>query len=155
MSLRPAPLRPTAVAVVVVRGTGAAARVLVLTRRGGAFAGARNLVTGMIEAGETAPAAALRELREETSLVPHALYTAERLDLFYDPIADAVQVVPIFAALVADEARVVLDSSHEAYAWCTFVEAAELLEFAIHRETVAHVARTIVASTPAAWRRLA
>ncbi len=155
MSARPAPLRPTAVAVIVVRGTGAAARVLVLTRRRGAFAGARNLVTGMIEAEETAPAAALRELREETTLVPHALYTAERLDLFYDPTADAVQVVPIFVARVADHAEVVLDASHDAYAWCTFAEAAELLEFAIQREAVMHAERTIVASVPATWRRIA
>jgi 8-oxo-dGTP pyrophosphatase MutT (NUDIX family) len=152
--MRPAPLRPTAVAVIVVRGTGAAARVLVLTRRGGAFAGARNLVTGMIEAGESAPAAALRELHEETSIVPLALYTAERLDLFYDPIADAVQVVPIFVALAAADAAVVLDGSHEAYAWCTFAEAAAILEFAIHRDAVTHAERTIVATPPAAWRRL-
>ncbi len=150
---RPAPLRPTAVALIVVRDAGDAARVLVMRRRGGAFAGVWNLVTGMIEERESAVDAALRELREETALEATAVYTAERLDAFYDPTTDAVHVVPIFVAIVAPHSAVTLDASHDAHEWLPFHEAAERLEFAIHRDAVRAVATTIVANDPAPWRR--
>ena len=60
--------RPDAVAVLVLRGAGEDARVLLLRRSRGAFAGAWTFVMGGVEDGERATDAARRELREETGL---------------------------------------------------------------------------------------
>jgi dATP pyrophosphohydrolase len=100
------PVRCGAVAVVVLRGTGAGAQVLLLKRAKGVLAGLWSQVTGSLEADETAPRAALREVIEETGLQPRRLYTADFCDHFYDPASDGVEVVPMFVALVADDAEV-------------------------------------------------
>ncbi len=150
---RPRPLQPTAIAVIVAYPASDGIRVLALERRGGAFAGCWNLVTGMIEEGETAIEAALRELLEETQIVPDALYTAERVDYFYDPIADAVQVAPIFVAVLDAKPAVVLDGSHERFAWLTPEKAATTLSFAIHRDVALTLGPTVFAGEPASWRR--
>ncbi len=74
--------RPDAVAVLVLRGAGENAQVLLLRRSRGAFAGAWTFVMGGIEDGEEATVAARRELLEETGMVASAFYTAGELDAF-------------------------------------------------------------------------
>jgi 8-oxo-dGTP pyrophosphatase MutT (NUDIX family) len=71
-------------------------------------------VTGRIEAAETARAAALREVREETGLVPSRLYSANCTVQFYAPPVmdgdllrggDCLMIMPAFVAYVAPEAE--------------------------------------------------
>src|SRR5512133_2755375 len=57
-------------------------------------------VRGTIEAGETAVAAALRELSEETSLTPREFYRLGSVETFYDAADDAIVHSVPFLALV-------------------------------------------------------
>jgi dATP pyrophosphohydrolase len=48
------------------------------------------IVRGKVEAGESFMAAALRELREETALVPRVFYRVGTVETFYTSIGDTI-----------------------------------------------------------------
>jgi dATP pyrophosphohydrolase len=74
-------------------------------------------VYGGVNAGETAVQAALRELREETSLKPVAMWQVEYLESFYFMPHDYVLVMPVFAVEVARDAVPVLNEEHDDFRW--------------------------------------
>ena len=105
--------------------TGDAWEVLALRRaRGERSGGSWETVHGSIESGETPAEAALREVREETGLVPERFYNVSRLETFYQHRTDEVVLIPVFAALVAREAAERLSSEHDASAWLPPADAA-------------------------------
>jgi len=138
----------------VLRGEGGDARVLLLRRAGGAFAGAWTFVMGGVEDGERGTDAARRELREETGLALLTLYTAGELDAFYDPVRDRIVHVPFFVARAAAGECVLEADVHDEHRWVSFAEAAELLEFASHRRVLDEVHRDFVARAPQPWRTI-
>jgi dihydroneopterin triphosphate diphosphatase len=140
--------------VVVLRGAGDDAEVLLLRRAGGAFAGAWTFVMGGVEDGERGTDAARRELREETGMSAAALFTAGELDAFYDPVRDRIVHVPFFVARVSDAAVVLEDGVHDEHRWVRFAEAETMLEFASHRRVLDEVRRAFVLREPAGWRRI-
>jgi dihydroneopterin triphosphate diphosphatase len=146
--------RPDAVGVVVLRGAGDDARLLVIRRARGAFAGAWTIVMGGIEPGERATETARREVLEETGLAVTTLYTAGALDTFYDPVKDRVVVVPFFVARVAD-GDVRTDTAHDAHRWVAFDDARDLLTFAAQRRLLDDVRAAFVEREPEPWRTIA
>lgn len=146
--------RPDAVAVVVLRGAGEDARVLLLRRSRGAFTGAWTFVMGLVEDGERGTAAAARELAEETGLSPAALYTAGELDTFYDPVRDRIVHVPFFVARVHDGDVRLEENVHDEHRWATFAEAERVLTFAAQRRVLGEVQRAFVARDPEPWRSI-
>jgi dATP pyrophosphohydrolase len=146
--------RPDAVAVVVLRGAGEGAEILLLRRSSGAFAGAWTFVMGGVEDGERATDAARRELFEETGLALAALFTAGELDAFYDPVRDRIVHVPFFVAHVGEGEVVLENDVHDEHRWVSFASAAELLEFASHRRVLDEIHRAFVARTPQSWRTI-
>jgi dATP pyrophosphohydrolase len=147
------PVRADAVAVVVLRGTGAQTRILLLRRAYGAFAGAWTFVMGGVEEGERATETARRELREETGLEPEAFYTLGALDAFYDPVKDKVVHVPFFVAR-CEEGSVVTDAAHDAHRWVDLDEASAMLMFSAQRRVLDEVRRAFVSGEPESWRLL-
>lgn len=104
--------------VYVLRPAGERLEVLALRRAPGQrCAGAWEAVHGRIEAGELPVAAATRELREETGLVPEKLYNASRVEMFYLHKTNQMVTAPVFAAYVAAGAEPVLGPEHDASAW--------------------------------------
>ena len=119
-------ITPGVVDVVVVRRVGKAWRVLILERALGVRStGAWEIVHGSIEPGEAVTAAAVRELREETGLVPSRLYTITA-NPFYLARSDTLQVSIAFAAVVSS-AKFILGVEHSRAQWVTFAAATRKL----------------------------
>jgi 8-oxo-dGTP pyrophosphatase MutT (NUDIX family) len=117
----------------VLRGAGDQLEVLVLRRApGGRNPGSWETVHGTIEAGETPVQASLRELREETGLVPQRFYNLSRIEGFYLHAVDELAIIPAFAAFVAAGAEPRLSSEHDGAAWLSPSDAAR--RFAWPRE---------------------
>ena len=116
------------VSVVAIRKTTRDHEVLLL-RRTQSNAGEWCQIAGSIEPGETAWQAALREMREETALVPSRLYSADLCEQFYEIGTDSIWLAPIFVAYVEPDATVKLNEEHSEYCWTSIGRAIDLLPF--------------------------
>lgn len=142
------PVCCTMVSVVVVRSGRDGDQVLLLRRRGDSLAGVWSYVAGHLQVGESGWQCALRELAEETALVPAALYSADWCESYYDARAECVQTVPAFVAFVADGAVVRCNHEHDASVWLAFDEALPRLPFGSQRQLFEHVRREFVERAP-------
>lgn len=130
-------VRVGVVDVCVVRVTGRAWKVLVLRRaKGTRSPGSWELVHGHIERGERPPAAARRELREETGLTTGRMYSIT-VNPFYLIKTDTVQVALVFAALVESD-RVTLGPEHDRFEWLSVAAAAKRLTWPRDAESLRH-----------------
>ncbi|TFL17457.1 NUDIX hydrolase [Jannaschia formosa] len=140
------------VAVFALRGVGEATEVL-LMRRTAPPAGTWAQVSGKIEAGETAWQAALRELVEETGLVPDSLWAAHCQEMFYEPEADRLTVAPCFVARVAPAAEPRLNPENDAFRWLSFPEAVAAVSFAGQRRVLRAIAEEFAEHDPHPYQR--
>ena len=83
-------------------------------------------VAGKIEKDETAWQAAIRELKEETSLKPFRMFAVDHISAFYESHQDRVNLVPVFGIEVKDR-KVILSEEHIDYEWLSFKDAYERL----------------------------
>ncbi|MDP6229082.1 MAG: NUDIX pyrophosphatase [Candidatus Marinimicrobia bacterium] len=83
-------------------------------------------VAGKIEAGETAPEAAKRELMEETGLKPKHMFVADHVSRFYEAYGDRINLVPVFGIEV-DSDQITLSDEHCEYQWVPLDDALEHL----------------------------
>jgi dihydroneopterin triphosphate diphosphatase len=94
------------------------------------------IVYGGIEAGETAVQAALREMREEISLAPVAMFQVEYLESFYLRPRDFVLVMPVFAAEVGADAVPTLNQEHDGFRWIPAGQIKENFMWRTQREAL-------------------
>jgi len=83
-------------------------------------------VAGKIEDGETAPEAAIRELKEETGYDPVKVFVADHVSRFYEVHGDRINLVPVFGIEVNSD-EVILSEEHIDFKWVTIKEALNTL----------------------------
>lgn len=96
-------------------------------------------IHGKIEPGERAVDAALREVEEQTGMVPQKLYSADYINQFYDQKTDTVVLAPSFAALVGPTEQPRLSSEYSDYAWCDLEETVARLPWSGQRWAARHI----------------
>jgi len=94
------------------------------------------MVSGKIKENETAYNAALREIKEETSLTPDMFWVAPTVNSFYSPDKDYICLLPVFAAKVKNDCEVKISKEHTEYKWVTPEEAKQLLAWDGQRKSV-------------------
>jgi 8-oxo-dGTP pyrophosphatase MutT (NUDIX family) len=121
------------------------------------FPGLWQCVTGGVEAGETVPAAAMREVHEETGLGPaeiEAFYDLDQVAPFYDEGTDAVVVSAIFAARVRPDAAPRPSWEHDGLRWVPAADAPRLAIWPSYRESVRRVREQLLDPELERWFRL-
>jgi dihydroneopterin triphosphate diphosphatase len=127
---------PTMIQVHVARRRGDMTEYLVLKRSDDEdiYPGIWQVVTGMIEPDESAQQAAHRELHEEAGLRPSEFYCLPYIASFFSIRRNEVQHVPVFAAIVSEDAEVTLSEEHSEFRWVSFDEAIKILPFPSHKD---------------------
>jgi dihydroneopterin triphosphate diphosphatase len=148
-------IRANSASVVTIRLIDTTAQYLVLRRASDFLRDQWCHVAGAVEAEETAWQTVLRELREETGLVPDRLYSADRFEQFYRPDWDALVFAPVFVAFVSSEAPVRLNHEHSEFRWCPRDEAWSLMTFFTQRANLLHVDAEFIQRPPNEFLRLA
>jgi dihydroneopterin triphosphate diphosphatase len=103
--------------------------------------GSWETVHGRIEARESPPEAAIRELREETGLTPARLYSIT-VNPFYLQQSNTVQLAVVFAAFV-EGSVVKLGPEHDEYEWLTVAGAAKRFTWPREIEALTHIRRLL------------
>lgn len=100
------------------------------------YPGIWQMVTGSVKQNEPGYRAALREIREETGLVPVKFWVVPHINSFYSAERDSVCMVPVFAALLENNSKVIISSEHSEYKWLDPGSACNLLAWEGQRESV-------------------
>jgi dihydroneopterin triphosphate diphosphatase len=110
--------------------------------------GTWQVVRGGMEPGETPVAAALRELREETGLVPREFYRLGSVESFYTETDDTLWHAIGFCAVVDRQQPVQLNHEHDAFRWIPRAQAADHLMWASERQALADLCHDILDNGP-------
>lgn len=152
---RKLPFISNAVVVYVLRKTAQGMEVLFLKRNKGNDLDKYWLhVAGGIEQGEKASETALRELHEETGLVPERFYSANYCEQFYSVYDDAIIMLPLFVAFVPADAKVLINHEHSDFRWFSVEEAFQVAPFANQRENLRIVNENFILREPAEFSRI-
>ena len=142
-------IRADGVAVYAYRRAPGRIEFLQIRRASGEYAQTWQAVYGGVERlrdgkwAETAVQAALRELREETGLVPVRMFQVEYVEQFYFRPKDYVCVMPVFAAEVAVDAVVKLNDEHDSQRWVPEQQVETMFMWRSQREALREIIRTL------------
>ncbi len=100
------------------------------------YPGLWQMVTGKIIPTEKAFETALREIKEETGLIPLQLWIAPTINSFYEPKDEYICLLPVFVAKVDAGSKIIISDEHTEYKWLEKDKAKELLAWPGQREAV-------------------
>jgi dihydroneopterin triphosphate diphosphatase len=94
------------------------------------------MVNGKIKDGEKAFQTALREIKEETGLLPLRIWTVPSINSFYSQEDDSIIFLPVFAAEVSSASEIMLSYEHCDYQWVNPSKAKKMLAWEGQRHSV-------------------
>lgn len=143
--------KSTHVEVYVFRRRRGRVEFLALRRAAGrTLPGVWQPVTGGVRRGERSLAAAVREVREETGLSPRRWWALESPTVFFDAIADTIEVLPLFATEIAPDDVVRLSSEHDQHAFLPAREAGARFLWESQRRGLDELRRAVLENVPLA-----
>ncbi|MGE5795709.1 MAG: NUDIX hydrolase [Ignavibacteria bacterium] len=90
------------------------------------YPGLWQMVTGKIKKKEKAFETALREIKEETGLIPLNLWVIPNVNPFYSHEKDCISLLPVFTAKVKKNSTIKICDEHCEYKWAKPEEAKSL-----------------------------
>lgn len=142
------PIKSFSIAAYICKVEAGTCRHLLLRRRPGYLGGSWQMIAGRLEHGEKGWEAALREIKEETGLIPDRLYSANTLDAFYEVRQNCINLIPVFVGFIDTEQEVQLSHEHSEYRWVTTEEAEGYLVFQQQREMLKMIEALFVKNQP-------
>ena len=111
--------------------------------------GTWQMVFGEIRSGEKTYEAALRQVQEQTGLIPDRLYNADAVKTLYMPQMDKVFLVPVFIAFIDQQnTQIRLSTEHDSYDWVAYDVCLDRLVFAEQKRVLAHIHTHFVLNDP-------
>ena len=148
------PIKCFAISAFLFRKKRDETKVLLLRRAGKRLCGEWCQVAGGIQLGEKAWQAALREIKEETGLVPDRFYSGDVCEQFYDQERECINLIPVFVGYVESNQQVRLNHEHSESRWVSFEEASTMLPSSGQRKVLADIWEVFVENQPPAWLRI-
>jgi 8-oxo-dGTP pyrophosphatase MutT (NUDIX family) len=111
--------------------------------KGDFMGGTWQAVYGTSHENETPVQAVLRELKEETSLVPDELYRLDQVSVFYIASTDTMWHCIPFCAIVNRQQLIVLNHEHEDSRWIHESEAEKNFMWNDNRQAIADIRANI------------
>lgn len=93
-------------------------------------------VTGKIKKKETASAAALREIKEETGIIPKKFWVMPNVNSFYNIKNDSLNFLPVFGALIDFNTKIKISGEHNEFGWYSPEEAKKILAWHGQKKSV-------------------
>jgi 8-oxo-dGTP pyrophosphatase MutT (NUDIX family) len=116
--------------VAVVREDDDGWKFLLLKRgEGESYAGTWGFVTGGKSGNETVAQVVVREVKEETGLIPARMWATEYLVQFYEPEYDKIWILPLIVAVVPPDSKVVLSDENSEFRWLPPIRAKRLVNW--------------------------
>lgn len=97
--------------------------------KGKIYEGQWRMIGGKVREDETYWEAALRELKEETGLVPNLFWTIPSVNSFYEHNTDQIHQIPAFAAELKPDAQISLNQEHIEYEWAEIENAISFIRW--------------------------
>ena len=152
------PIKSFAVAVYLCKVQDGVGKFLIIKRSSESapdyLSSTWQMASGRIEKGEKAWEAALREIKEETGLVPDRFYSADAVELFYEVNQNCININPVFVAILDHPQEVKLSSEHSEFRWITLAEADQYLLFDLQKEMVKKIQEKYLSGSPPEFLRI-
>ena len=130
--------------VAVIRNTDDGWRFLLLKRsESETYSGSWGFVTGGKRGDETVAQVVVREVEEETGLIPDSIWATEYLVQFYEPEADSIWILPLVVAIVAPDSEVTLSEENSDFKWLTAHRAKHVVTWKNLVDSIDHIADEI------------
>lgn len=100
------------------------------------YSGVWQMVTGSVNQSEKAAETVLREIKEETDLIPEKLWVVPYVNSFYSRRRNHICMVPVFAAQVGYHSEVKISDEHSDFKWLQKDDAIKVLAWQGQRISV-------------------